>query len=245
MHKADNSGIGKAFALKIRGGASSIDTRLLVLLCAGCGLCAWLLYWPVLFVLLPLALLFSFTAYMLMPGARAALLAYSSFAVFWAAGYFTLQLWEHPGSFEASAKGAAIFGLRLYCLLGLALAVPLTTTALRLGRVFTWYVQRIGWVEIKICAFPLWKGRLRPRITQSAWRCGLALAIMAAFLPRCFRVLSGLRRNLQLRAPHLSMRKKMFVLGLAALRLLSTQTWDMTISIASRDLYQPLPWNWR
>ncbi len=245
MLNTEKKDFGLALAERVRCGLLGVDARLLVFLCAALGLCAWLLPWQGLVFFMPPALLVTFTVCKTMPGLGKLAAAQAGFALFWALGFFSLQMWERPGQPWETAFYSVIFGLRLYCMLALALAAPLSITPLTFGRVLTWYVSKIGKVEETLLALPPLRGRLRPRLAERAWRCGLALAVMAAFLPRTWRGLAALRQSLQLRAPCLSLRRRLFLLALAALRLLGTQTWDMTLAIASRDLYRPLPWQWR
>jgi len=232
-------------ALYLKQRLTQLDPRLLVLLCALGGVCAWTMPWQSLLFFVPLALLFYLAAFVLLPGSRAMLTAYAVFSAFWATSFGLLQFWEHPGNLEYFLQAGLIFGLRLFTLLGLALPVPLALTAIKLGRVLTWYAKSLAWLEVKFCSLPAVNGKLRPKIAENAWRCGLALVIMASFLPRAFRLMQSLSRALRTRAPHLPLCKRVTLLGLAALRVLSVQTWDMTIAIASRDLYRPVPWEWR
>jgi hypothetical protein len=232
-------------ALYIKKQLQRVDSRLLVPLCISFGISAWSLPGQFLLFFVPLALLFYLAAFVLLPGGRIMLAAYVGFSVFWAASFFLLQLWEHPDKLEYSLQAGLVFGFRLFTLLGLALPVSLALTAIKLGRVLTWYVQRLAWLEKQICSCPGFKGKWRPRIAENAWRCGLALAIMAAFLSRAFRLIGSLRRTLRVRSAHLPVLRRLTLLALAVLRVFSVQTLDMTTAIVSRDLYRPLPWEWR
>lgn len=217
--------------------ALKMDARALVALVSLGGILAWLLPWPALLVFLPPAALSAGAAYALMPDGRAALKAYMAFALFWALSYFLLQIWEHGSASAGPALwGALVFGGRLFTVLGLALLLPLCVSAVTAGRALAWYIQRVGL---------LFRGRTRARVMQAAWKAGLGLAVMAAFMPRVFRALKGLSQNLRVRAPHLPFYRRLWLLGLSALRLLGGQTWDMAVSITARGLYRAEPWNWR
>lgn len=224
-----------SWAKALRRSALRVDPRLFIALVSLGGTLAWLLPWPALFIFLPPALLSAAAAYALMPGGRAALKAYLMFVLFWALSYFLLQVWE-AGASAAALRGSLILGARLLCILGLALLLPLCLSAVTVGRALTWYLQRPAL---------LLRGRTRERLMDAAWKTGLALAVMAAFMPRVFRALRGLSQTLKVRAPHLSLRRRLWLLGLSSLRLLGTQTWDMAVSIAARDLYRAEPWQWR
>ena len=232
-------------ALYLKQRLTQLDPRLLALLCALSGICAWTMPWPALFFFVPPALVFYVAAFALLPGGRAILAAYAGFSAFWAVSFGLLQYWEHPDNREYFLQAGLIFGLRLFTLLGMALPVPLALTAIKLGRVLTWYVKSLAWLEVKFCSLPALRGKLKPKIAENAWRCGLTLVIMLSFLPRAFRLMQSLGRTLRTRAPGLPLCRRVTLLGFAALRVLSVQTWDMTIAIASRDLYRPLPWEWR
>lgn len=227
----------KKWAEAWRGLALKLDARALVALVSLGGTLAWLLPWPALFLFLPPAALSAGAAYVLMPNGRSAFKAYLCFVLFWAVSYYFLQIWEQgPGEAGAAFWGALFFGARLFTILGLALLLPLCVSAVSAGRALTWYVQRVAL---------LFRGRARERMLEVAWKAGLALAVMAAFMPRVFRALKGLSQNLKIRAPHLPLHRRLWLLGLSSLRLLGSQTWDISISIAARGLYAPEPWNWR
>lgn len=217
--------------------ALKADARALIVLVSLGGTLAWLLPWPALLLFLPPAAISAWAAYALLPNGRSAFKAYMVFVLFWALSYFLLQLWEHGSGASGQALwGALVFGARLFTILGLALLLPLCLSAVTVGRALTWYIQRVGL---------LFRGRMRKRVMLAAWQAGLGLAIMAAFMPRVFRAMGGLSQNLKVRAPHLPAHRRFWLLGLSALRLLGSQTWDMSVSIAARGLYRPEPWNWR
>ncbi|MDR2050487.1 MAG: hypothetical protein LBQ63_01765 [Deltaproteobacteria bacterium] len=234
----------KFLALGLKRILSGTDPRLLVPLCSFTGMAVWLLPPSILLPLCPLVLLPALAALILLPGGRAVLGVYAGFALFWSLSSFLLQFWEQ-GLLSPALRAALIFGVRLCCLSGPATALGLAVSPLTLGRVLVWYMQRLGVLEAAFCALPPCRGILAPKLAGAAWRCGLTLAVMAVFLPRSLRVLAGLRRSLRLRAPGLAFSRRCFLLGLSALRLLSVQTWELSLSIASRDLYRPQPWAWR
>ena len=231
-------------ALWLRRHLARCDVRLLVALVTVSGVAAWLAPWQGLFCFFFLACILAATAFLTLPEGRGALTAYGLFVLVWVVSRLCLYLFEHPGAFGPALEGAVLLGMRLFTLLGLALAVPLTVTPLTLGRVLSWY---LGWLvrsEAAVCTH-LFRGKVRPVLGEGVWRAALALALMMAFFPRTFRTLSDLRRSLARRAPHLPLRRRVTLLGVSVLRILSVQTWDMALAVASRDLYRPQPWCWR
>ncbi len=231
-------------ALRLLALLAALDARALVFSVAGLGILAWILPWNGLFLLLVPACALAATAVYVMPRGRAALAAYGFFVLTWAVSRLCLYLFEHPGAFGPALEGALLLGCRLFTLLGLALAVPLAVTPLTLGRVLSWSLAWLVRLESAVC-FGLFRGKIKPLLGEGVWRAALALALMMAFFPRALGALSDLRRSLRLRAPKLPLHRRFTLLALAALRVLSVQTWDMTLAIASRGVYKPEPWRWR
>lgn len=235
-----------AWAMTWRNLAAGLDPRFLIILVSLGGTLAWLLPAPALVFFLPLAVISAATVYVSSPLGRTAVLSYGGFVFFWGASYFLLHSWEHWGDAVVMPilYASLIFSARLFCIFGLAALLPLLLTPVTIGRALTWFIQRIGLLEAWFCGFVL-RGKVSPRLMDAAWKAGLGLCIMASFLPRSFRALRGLSRTLKLRAPHLPLSRRLALLGLASLRLLGSQTWDMAVSITARNLYQPEPWLWR
>lgn len=216
-----------------------LDQRLLLALVSLGGLLAWFAPWPCLFLFFSLALLSANSAYKFLPGGRPLLKACVFFALFWVLSFFLLQLWEQwgrDGAVQSALAGAIILGGRLLAVLGMTFLLPLCLSPVSMGRALTWYLERPAL---------LLRGGLRDKALQAAWKSGLALAVMAAFLPRTWRILRGLSQTMRLRAPQLKTHRRFWLLGLAALRVLGAQTWDMSVSITARGLYRPEPWSWR
>jgi hypothetical protein len=221
-----------------------MDVRLLVALVSGGGMLAWTMPWPVAAFFFVLACGIAATAFMLLREGRAALTTYGVFVLLWTVSQLVLYLFENPGQFGTALAVSASLGGRLFALVGLALAVPLCATPLMLGRTLSWYLGWLVAAEAFLCA-KAFRGRLRPVLAGGVWRAALALCLMMAFFPRAMRALKSLRQSLALRAPGLPARKRTALLGLALLRVVSAQTWDMTLAIASRNIYRPEPWEWR
>lgn len=230
-------------ARSVRSLILRLDTRLLVALVSLFGVLAWLMPWQVTLCFFCLALVLAATAVVELRDGRAALAAYGLFVLFWTVSQLLLFLWEHPGQFAAANGVALLLGAKLFTLLGLALAVPLAATPLMLGKTLTWYLGWLVWLEKAVCG-TLFRGKLRPVLAEGVWRAALALCLMMAFFPRSMRAMKELRRSLLMRAPRLRLHKRVGLLGLALLRVVSSQAWDMTLAIASRNLYRPEPWVW-
>lgn len=222
-----------------------IDIRLLVALVSFGGVFAWVSpWWQGTAVLFCIALVIALTAAKLLRDGRGALLAYTIFVLMWAISQYMLFLWENPGAFQEALNVALLLGARLFTLLGLALAVPLTATPFRLGKTLTWYLGWLTGAEKFICT-RIFRGKVTPFIGEGVWRAALALSLMMAFFPRLLRAMKNLRQSLAMRAPHVKLHKRVGLMGLAMLRIVSAQTWDMTLAIASRNVYRPEPWEWR
>lgn len=206
------------------------DSRVLVALVMGVGIFAWTVPWQALVPCFLLAVLCMITAAIHLPRGRAVLFSYILFALFWAGSLFALQFWEGGQAVRAGLL-AADMGARLLTLLGLAMIVPLNATPVALGRVLNWYL----WRGLRLLLF--W----RP-IPPPIWRPGLALALMMSLLPRAWRALRAIKATLGRRCPHLPLHSRLLLMSLAALRILGAQTWSVTLSIASRNLYRPEPW---
>lgn len=221
-----------------------LDTRLLVACVSGTGLAAWLLPWPVTLPAAALAAVIAFTAVKELHDGRAALAAYGVFVLLWTVSQLLLYLFENPGRFADATAQSLLLGGKLFTLLGLALAVPLGATPLKLGRTLSWYLGWLVRAEKWICG-TLLRGNVPPVLAGGVWRASLALCLMMAFFPRSLRAMKDLRQSMLMRAPHLALHRRMALMGLALIRVVSSQTWDMTLAIASRDVYRPEPWIWR
>jgi hypothetical protein len=231
-------------AIFVRSCLKRVDIRLLVALVSSGGVLAWVMPWQVTAVFFCIALIIALTAAKLFCEGRGALLAYTFFVLMWTVSQLMLFLWEHPGAFHDAWEAALLLGARLFALLGLTLAVPLTTTPFTLGKTLTWYLGWLTRAEKFICAH-IFRGKISPFLSEGVWRAALALSLMMAFFPRSLRAMKNLRQSLSMRAPHLKLHKRVGLLGLAMLRIVSAQIWDMTLAIASRNVYRPEPWEWR
>ncbi len=221
-----------------------LDTRILVGLVSLSGVLAWVLSWQATLCFFILAAAIAFTAAVELRDGRAALTAYILFVLLWTASQLVLYLFERPGEFGPATAQSLLLGGKLFTLLGLAMAVPLAATPLMLGRTLTWYLGWLVGMEAWVCRTVL-RGKAAPVLAGGVWRAALALCLMMAFFPRSLRAMRELRRSMLMRAPSLPLRKKVVLMGLALLRVVSAQTWDMTLAIASRDLYRPEPWEWQ
>lgn len=231
------------FARAARTQLARVDVRLLVAFVSVGGVLAWTLPWQGGAVFFLTACAAAATAAVELKDGRAALAAYGLFVLLWTTSQLLLFLFENPGRFEEAVAVSALLGARLFTLLGLALLVPLVATPLLLGRTLTWYLRWLVVAEAFVCRV-VFRNKARPFLAENVWRAALALTLMAAFFPRSLRAAAALRRSLALRAPRLPLYKKAALMGLALLRVVGAQTWDMALAVASRDLYRPEPWEW-
>lgn len=231
-------------AARIHRGLERVDIRLLVALVSLGGVFAWTAPWRAALPVFCIAAVLAFTAANRLREGRGALAAYASFIALWTVSQFALHLWEQPGEEARALELSLLLGGRLFTLLGLALAVPLAATPLALARAFSWYCGWLARVE-GVLRRAAGRGGEGTALAEGAWRAALALCLMMAFFPRALRTLKGLRRSLAVRAPHLKAHRRAALLGLALLRAVSAQTWDMALAVASRDLYRAGPWAWR
>lgn len=230
-------------AIFIRSCIKRVDIRLLVALVSLGGVLAWIMPWFVTAVFFCIALIIALTTAKLLRDGRGALFAYTGFVLLWTVSQYMLFLWENPGAFTEAFEVALLLGARLFTLLGLALAVPLTATPFTLGKTLTWYLGWLTGTEKFICT-RIFRGKVKPFFGEGVWRAALALSLMMAFFPRSLRAMKNLRQSLQMRAPHVKLHTRVGLMGLAMLRIVSAQTWDMTLAIASRNVYRPEPWEW-
>jgi hypothetical protein len=233
----------KRLAGRVRVRRVRFDTRALVAVVSIAGLLAWVMPWQAAVFFFVPACVIAFTAAVELRDGRTALAAYGVFVLIWTVSQLLLHLFEHPGEFRAANIRAALLGGRLFTLLGLALAVPLAATPLALGRTLTWYLGWLSGAEKWVCG-ALFRGRVTPVLAGGFWRAALALSLMMAFFPRSMRAMKELRRSMLMRAPRLAPHKRAALMGLALIRVVGSQTWDMTLAIASRNLYRPEPWEW-
>lgn len=231
-------------AIFVRSCIRRIDIRLLVALVSLGGVLSWVMPWRVTAVFFCIALVIALSTAKLLREGRGALLAYVFFVLMWTVSQHMLFLWENPGAFQEALEVAFLLGARLFTLLGLALAVPLTATPFTLGKTLTWYLRWLTGTEKFICTH-IFRGKVKPFLGEGVWRAALALSLMMAFFPRSLRAMKNLRQSLSMRAPHLKLHKRVALMGLAMLRIVSAQTWDMTLAIASRNVYRAEPWEWR
>lgn len=244
MTDISSGSFGERAARRIRRCLAGLDTRLLVACVSIAGLLAWTMPWQVTLFFLTVAVVIAGTAMAELRDGRAVLVTYGVFVLIWTASQLLLYLFEHPGAFAEATFLAVTLGGKLFTLLGLALAVPLAATPLKLGRTLSWY---LGWLvgAEKWFRATVLRGKGKPVLAEAAWRSALALCLMMAFFPRSLRAMKDLRRNLLMRAPRIPLYRRVGLMGLALIRVVSAQAWDMTLAIASRNVYHPGPWLWR
>lgn len=77
---------------------------------------------------------------------------------------------------------------------------------------------------------------------KSFWKLSLALLIMLSYFEVALTAWKGLSQTIALRTGSLPLHQKMRLVGIALLRILSQQTWDRTLAVASRKLDSPEAW---
>ena len=238
------SGAWHIFVQRIRRLLRRTDTRLLLLLAALAGLAAWFVPWPWVGLLAPCAALLACVAYSLLPRGKTMLAAYGLFLLLWVAGRHSLELFETPGAFGPALQSSVVWGIRLAIMLGFALTVPLASTPVGIGRAVHWCLHSVAQPRRRI--WSLWPLRkIRPSVERLAWQASLAMAVMLAFIPKTAATLAAQRTSLSMRCPNMPIHRRLHLLGLGVLRALSQETWDMSLSIASRGVYRAEPWQWR
>ena len=240
-----------------------IDSRLLVPLCSLGGLVAWFgLAWldlrvaAALIAVLGLGLGGIFWLQRL--DKRGLIKTYVCFVAFWSLAQVFLQgleiwpeliwpelIWTAPiwPALTGTLANGLRFALRLLSVGILILPVILCLTPIELGRVLVWYLTGLG--RLESCLRSRLGKNPQPQLFARVWRAGLILGLMMSALPRCLREMRALAGNLRLRAPRLSAFSRGRLLGVAALRLLGQQSWDMALAVVSRGLDAPGPWAWR
>ncbi len=201
-----------------------IDPRVSIAVTALVGLSVWNLPKIAVVILTVVAGIFAIVAGAGRSGSRRTWILGGSFLVFWVGTKFIFDWWNHPDAIGEAASEALWMGIRLALLLLLGMILSLITTPRGLGLAFSWF--------------------LKPVMRNDAWKAGLALALMLSFIPRTFRTLAALKRSLDMRCPHLSFYRRMFLLGLAVLRVLALQSWGVAMAVASRNLYRAEPWEY-
>ncbi|MDR1658170.1 MAG: hypothetical protein LBT47_11555 [Deltaproteobacteria bacterium] len=226
-------------AKKIQNILTRTDIRLLVALGAASGLASWLGPIVIVPIFLTAGLPIFWAAIKLKAVPRSVLTAYIVFVILWTSAQFCLSLIEHPEEINQAAWRAFYLGARLTSIVSLALIIPLAATPLKVGRAISWYLEP---------GAALWSRLRRSKNSRAqasgAWQVSLGLTLMMSFLPRVCSSLTNLNRSLKLRAPQLSAFRRIRLLGLALLRIIGTQTWEVALAIAGRNLYRPEPWIW-
>jgi biotin transport system permease protein len=144
-----------------------------------------------------------------------------AFVLVWATLKFLMDILGAVSPTSALSASAGL-GLRLSTLLLLGLTLALSATPRRLGLGLAWF--------------------LRPLLKDRAWQIALALSLMIHFLPLTWATAAGLLQNLSRRWPNCPWRKRVRLVPLALLRVMSQMTWNQAVAVAARCLDQPEAW---
>ncbi len=200
-----------------------LDPRVLIAVASLAGLSVWLVPGEAAILIALLAVIAAWGAGAGRKIHRNLLRGYALFLLFWVGTRFLFGWWNT--SLAQAVIEASLHGVRLVALLALGIVLSLIATPRSLGLAFAWF--------------------LKPAMRQNAWKAGLAFALMLSFIPRVFRSFTALRRSLNQRCPHLGFYRRTFLLGLSILRVLSLQSWDVAMAVATRNLYRSEPWEYR
>lgn len=152
---------------------------------------------------------------------RKLLLAYLGFTLLWSLGRFGFALYNGQGVAE-----------------GLLLALDLTARIMILAGVGTSLL-----LLLTPCRIAKEAGlSVKWFMPKSFWKLSLALLIMLSYFEVALTAWKGLSQTIALRAGSLPLHQKMRIAGVALLRILTQQTWDRTLAVASRKLDRPKAW---
>lgn len=199
----------------------TLDPRIKVLLAVGFGILVWR---AGLVGLAAYSCLLGWVCWTLragLPGHRHVLKSYGWFLLIWVGAKLALDLWEGMDPI-AAAQAAGLLGLRLSCLLLAGLGLALSTSPRQLGMALVWF--------------------LRPVMGKLAWQAALALALMVHYLPITWLTFSQVRSSVRQRCSHMSLYRRMLVVGQAVLRSLGQKTWNQALAVACRNLDRPEAW---
>lgn len=217
-----------------------LDLRLLLLLCMVLGALTWSV--SGLWLLLPLSVscCLLYGGLRQLPWFKKFLRAYLVFAIFWMLCSFLLLELTAPGALQNNLTATAILAMRFACLPGLALPLLLAASPIKIGRACAWYA------ELACKLFLLPASRILPHLrdpeSNPGWKVGLAVTLTISFIPRMYRDIGALGRNLTLRAPGLKTVQKAKLLCLGALRLFGEQSWEQSLTLHGRGLDRPEAW---
>ncbi len=144
------------------------------------------------------------------------------FAAVWFTMLFAYLIWQNRGDVPKTINEALPMAGRLLALAVIGIAFSRLSPPVETGKAIAWF--------------------LRPFVGQRAWKAGLALALVAWFLPEALDMAAKVNASLTLRGVTLSWRKKAVLIPGTVLRIMEKQAAAMAISLASRRLDQDRVW---
>lgn len=138
------------------------------------------------------------------------------FSLFWFVMVMAYLAWDMDGNVTAAAWLALPMTLRILALTIAGTAFVRLASPLESGRAAAWF--------------------LRPFIGRRAATAGLALALVAWFLPIALRLVGDINASLKARHVRLGLLRKVFLVSGTALRLMEKKAWELALGISSRKL---------
>ena len=144
------------------------------------------------------------------------------FAAAWFAMLFPCLAWQYSGDVAAASAAALPMAGRLLAWAVLGMAFARFSPPIETGRAAAWF--------------------LRPFLGGRAWRAGLALALVAWFLPATLHLVGDVNAAIRARRLSLPWRRRVFLVAGTALRLMEKKAWELALGLASRRLDQDRAW---
>lgn len=200
----------------------NIDHRILVVLSALIGVSIWVLPIPILFPFILLLYIFFQIRGGLTIDQKKSVSRYFYFILFWVSTKFIIDTLVLSSSFEIVYTGSVLLFFQLFILILLSLIINQNVSPRIIGQTMGWFVK--------------------PILGKKAWKVSLLLMIMLSMMPRIFRLSQKLNQTILIRAPHLSLFKRISLTSIAVLKITFSETESIAIAILSRDLFRSEPW---
>ena len=206
----------------IRSQIASLDRRLLVIASALIGFAAWQVSLETVLLINAFLFLFLWLQASLLRLKSPAAKSYAFLIIFWTISKFLLDTVSFNTSLETRILDASTMAARLLSLAFLSFIITYNASPRKMGAVLAWFSK--------------------PFLRKNSWKASLALALMLSAMVRIGRTLKSINQTLYLRNPTLPVYRRFMLIGLTTLRILAQESENITIAIASRDLYRPEPW---
>ncbi len=138
------------------------------------------------------------------------------FSLFWFLMVVAYLVWDMDGNLTGAAWQALPMTLRILTLTIAGTAFVRLTSPLESGKAAAWF--------------------LRPFLGKRAATVGLALALVAWFLPIALRLVGDINASLKARHVKLGLFRKIFLVSGTALRLMEKKAWELALGICSRKV---------